>query len=81
MRDTAGRFDRIGLHAVDRNCLKQSYIYDLKQARAVLWIQDVYTRRVRQIIWSIVSKAAERSKSVRSETFAESEARSESFTM
>ena len=59
----------------------RSYRYDLNQARAVLWIPNVYSRRVRRMVWSIVSKAAERFRSVRSETFPESEARSESFTM
>ena len=32
-------------------------------------------------MWSVVSKVAERSRSVKSETFPESEATSESFTM
>ena len=36
--------------------------------KAVLWIPNVYSRRVRRMVWSVVSKAAERSRSVRSET-------------
>ena len=44
----------------------RSYRYDLNQARAVLWIPNVYSRRVRSMVWSIVSKAAERSRRVRS---------------
>ena len=78
LRDVTGKFDRIGLHFVGRHCL---YRYNLNQARAVLWIPNVYSRRVRRMVWSIVSKAAERSRSVRSETFPELEARSESFTI
>ena len=39
----------------------RSYRYDLNQANAVLWIPYVYSRRVRRMVWSIVSKAAERS--------------------
>ena len=46
----------------------RSYRYDLNQARAVLWIPNVYSRRVRRMVWTIVSKAAERSRSVRSES-------------
>ena len=56
----------------------RSYRYDLNQARVVLWIPNVYSRWVRRMVWSIVLKAAKRSRSVRSETFPESEARSES---
>ena len=36
----------------------------------------MYSRRVKRVVWSIVSKAAEGSRSVRSETFPGSEARS-----
>ena len=46
----------------------RSYRYDLNQAKAVLWIPNVYSRRVRRMVWSIMSEAAERSRSVRSET-------------
>ena len=57
----------------------RSYTYDLNQARAVLWIPNVYSRQARRMMLSIVSKAEERFRSVRNETFPESEARSESF--
>ena len=59
----------------------RSYRYDLNQARAGLWIPNVYSRQVRRMVWSVVSKAEERFRSVRNETFPESKARSESFTL
>ena len=52
------------------------YRYDLNQARAVLWIPNVYSGLVRRMVGSTMSKAAERSGTV-----PESEARSESFTV
>ena len=81
MRDTIGRFDRIGLYVVDRNCLEPVVQIGLEPGEDGIVYSDVYTRRVRRMMWSILSKAAERSKSVRSETCPESEASSESFTM
>ena len=59
----------------------QLYRYDFNQTWAVLWIPNVYSRQVRRMVWSVVLKATERSGSVRSETFQELEARSESFTV
>ena len=52
-----------------------SYRYDLNEERAVLWISKVYSRQLRRI----VSMAAERWKSVRSETFLELDENSRSL--
>ena len=81
MRDTIGRFDRIGLYVVDRNCLEPVVQIGLEPGEDGIVDSNVYTRRVRRMMWSILSKAAERSRSVRSENFPELEARSESFTI
>ena len=46
--------------------------YDLNQSKAELWIPNQDNRRVSSMLWSMVSKAAERSRRQRQDTFYES---------
>ena len=54
---------------------------ELNQERAVSEMPKVCWSLVRRIVWSMVSKAAERSRSVRRETLPESVARRRSLRM
>ena len=45
--------------------------YDLNQSKAEPWMPNQDDRRVSSMLWSIVSKAAERSRRQRQDTFCE----------
>ena len=46
-----------------------------------MWIPNMYSRCVRRMVWLIVSKAAESSRSVTNDTFLKSEERSVIYNM
>ena len=80
MKDATGKFDRIGLHVIDRHILEPVVQIGLKPGKGGTVDSKcvLYAGEKDGVVNSVKSR---RSRSVRNETFPESKARSESFTM